>query len=373
VIIAELIFGGGLIFYRPQDVTTWLNARCWKGFWQRLMTLIAMKAIKKGEHGPRAITVKGTEMFVCFKQHHQVKVYTWGPKEEKPTLKREINLKSRYKFDMIIDNPRGMVIDEKGRIIISDSYTHKLYMFDENGAFIDVIGGCGEKIGKLHNPKGIAEINNHILVCDLFNQRVHVFKLIDGSGFEAVYVIRRPQENSIWPYHIACGKLFDNDAYVYITGTNRIYVCQLSGAIHKPKVVLKWAITRYKTNDGIEHKFHRIGGIAVEEDRMMGKATLVVTQTFRNTVLVLELTLNKNGYNIPQLIDGHPGDKPINYNEQSEAFQIDFFSDQGSNKDDENSTLKKPHPVVLLEKHYITSIDDKDKHFLKRMILKKGS
>ena len=49
MIIAELIFGGGLIFYRPQYVTTWLNARCWKCFWQRLMTLIAMKAIKKGE------------------------------------------------------------------------------------------------------------------------------------------------------------------------------------------------------------------------------------------------------------------------------------------------------------------------------------
>jgi hypothetical protein len=374
VIITEtvaVIFGGGLILYRPENVTIWLNARCWKWLWHRLMTLIAMKTIRKeGEHGPRAIAVKGNEVFVCFKQHHQVKVYTWGPNERKPTLKRKINLKSRYKWDMIIDNPRGMVIDENGKIIISDSYTHKLYMFDKNGVFLGDIGGCGEKIGKLHNPKGIAEINNHILVCDLFNQRVHVFKF-DETGFEPVNVIRRPQESNIWPCHIACGKNFDNNAYLYITGTNRIYVCQLSGAIENPKVVLKCTITKYKTSDGIGHKFHRIGGIAVEEDRMKGKATLVVTETFRNTVLVLKLTFDENRYNIPELIDGHPGDDTKEY-EETEIFHIDFFSKQGSNKDNVNSMLKKPHPVVLLEKGYITSTDDKDECFLKRNDLEKS-
>ena len=260
---------------------------------------------------------------------------------------------------MIIDNPRGMVINGRGQIIISDSYTHQLYMFNENGSFISSIGGCGERSGRLHNPKGITVIDNYVFVCDLFNQRVHVFSY-DEQEFKPVYAINHFGESNIWPCHIACGANFEGTTYLYITGTNRIYVCQLSGGLNNPNVQFIYSILNYKKEEN-KHTFKRIGGIAVEENRINRKAILVVTETFHNTVLTLEMEFDGNEQNVPKLIKGVPYNEELINNENRESFYISTHEEFNEHSTD--ALIKKPHPVVIWGNYYITSTDEEREEF----------
>lgn len=310
------------------------------------------------QHGPRALAVRNEEIFACFKHHHQLKVYTYN--KDEPVLKEEICLKEKGK-DIIINNPRGMAVDDE-YIYITDSYSHKLYKFTRKGKLIKSVGGCGKRIGELHGPKDITIVGSYIFVCDLFNQRVQCF----NKELDATYAMYNLKESHIFPIHIT-----SVSTHLYIAGTNRIYVCSLTGPLRKPKVGVVYSVTQYKPEGQPEKEFERIGGIAVKKYKP-DEVLLLVTETFQNSVLVLSLnTQQAERDNTPLLIGIHYGidnEKEPSVEQQTHESNEEFIfvhkdqqlSSENKNEDEGGEIkFKKPHPIVIYNKNFVTSTDSK--------------
>ena len=304
-------------------------------------------------------------MFASFKQDHELKVYNYSG--FKPYITQIVILRDERGTIMKMENPRGMARDTEGNIYITDSYSHKLYKFDMSGQLIKSTKTCGKNFGELHCPKGIMFIDNCIFVCDLFNQRVQCFSCADLRPIYAFYILKK---SNICPFHIACGTR-RSPAYLYITGTNRIYICKLSGTIEDPeKVEIICSVVEYKEKEKTR-KFQRIGGIAVKEYESHS-VKLIVSETFQNSVLVLELTHydspNEPGrHRVPELLQRFPDpDFDVNVEDHKEKknFELDIVKNvDGNGHGDPRGDLKKPHPVVVDNDAniFLVSSDEKEK------------
>lgn len=73
--------------------------------------------------------------------------------------------------------PRYVTVSPDGRIIVSDSETHCLKVFNDRGEYITSIGEFGSADGQLNCPYGVATDSvGNIIVADHKNNRVSVFK-----------------------------------------------------------------------------------------------------------------------------------------------------------------------------------------------------
>ena len=75
------------------------------------------------------------------------------------------------------DWPGYLATDARGRVIVSDYWSHALKVYDPKGKFVTKIGkGWGKQDGHLTFPKGVCvDSDNHILVVDSGNNRVCEF------------------------------------------------------------------------------------------------------------------------------------------------------------------------------------------------------
>lgn len=63
--------------------------------------------------------------------------------------------------------PYGIAVDKEGRIYVIDSANFRLQIFDENGNFLKSIGSIGTSPGNFARPKGVAlDTEGHIYVLD---------------------------------------------------------------------------------------------------------------------------------------------------------------------------------------------------------------
>jgi serine/threonine protein kinase/DNA-binding beta-propeller fold protein YncE len=79
-------------------------------------------------------------------------------------------------------NPRGVAYDtNNNRIIVADTFNHRVQVFDSNGKFLFKFGSNGSGDGQFNYPYGVAydPNNNRIIVADTANHRVQVF---DSNG-----------------------------------------------------------------------------------------------------------------------------------------------------------------------------------------------
>ena len=247
---------------------------------------------------------------------------------------------------MTIENPRGMATDNDGNIYITDSYSHKLHKFSKDGVHQKSTKGRGKKFGELHSPKGIviidiktAERNDYyVFVCDLFNQRVQCFDC-DLNFLYTIYIIKK---SNLCPFNITYGGR-RNPKTLYITGTNRIYVCKLSGDLRKPdKAEVQCSVLQYKDGETY-YKFQRIGGISVIEKEGHG-VQLVVYETFQSSVLVLNLNIDETDdkrHNTPTLLKRYP-DSSTNEPTQKAKFELPIIVET-----EKRMGNLKPHPITV--------------------------
>jgi tripartite motif-containing protein 71 len=73
--------------------------------------------------------------------------------------------------------PRGIAVDAKGRIAVTDGLRHDIKYFDLEGRFVGHFGGAGREPGSVLSPSGIAIGNDgRVYVADRGNARIQVFQ-----------------------------------------------------------------------------------------------------------------------------------------------------------------------------------------------------
>lgn len=145
---------------------------------------------------------------------------------------------------------RQVVLDESGRLYLSDSGARTIRVFEEDGTFVRTIGRAGEGPGEFNNETlGIAVARDTLLVLDRFrlhafdtggeflhstqqelagNEIASLFGAGDGAWFVGRSVIVRPPEEvggatrdtvRVWPFDPATGEV--GDPVVEVPGERR--------------------------------------------------------------------------------------------------------------------------------------------------------
>ena len=90
----------------------------------------------------------------------------------------DADLNSLYSINLpnVMINPWNFFINSEGQIVISDTGSHKLYVFQTDGTVLREIGKEGEGPGELKTPLGITvDSYDNIAVCDAGNRRIQLF------------------------------------------------------------------------------------------------------------------------------------------------------------------------------------------------------
>ena len=73
-------------------------------------------------------------------------------------------------------SPMCITVDRRGRLYVTDDYTHKVSVFDYDGNFVRGWGSRGDGAGQFNGPSGIAaDAEDNIYIVDTHNDRVQKF------------------------------------------------------------------------------------------------------------------------------------------------------------------------------------------------------
>ena len=75
-----------------------------------------------------------------------------------------------------LNYPIGLTTDVLGYVLVTENGTHRVAVFDQDGACVLQFGSNGSANGQFSNPRGIAiSPNGNIYVADYNNGRVQIF------------------------------------------------------------------------------------------------------------------------------------------------------------------------------------------------------
>lgn len=72
--------------------------------------------------------------------------------------------------------PKGVVVNEKNEVFVSDSYLGVIQAFKREGALIGVVGDGHGKVTKFKTPVGMAAAGNRLFVVEMYNNRVLILE-----------------------------------------------------------------------------------------------------------------------------------------------------------------------------------------------------
>ena len=108
-------------------------------------------------------------------------------------------------------SPGFIAIDDDGTIIVPDEDNDCIFTFNTNGTVRLKFGSSGAGKGQLKKPRGVAADGEYILVSEVENHRVQVFKY-DGTFVSMIESIEDPLKEP-------CGLVLTTDGYVYVVDT----------------------------------------------------------------------------------------------------------------------------------------------------------
>jgi DNA-binding beta-propeller fold protein YncE len=74
------------------------------------------------------------------------------------------------------DSPQGVAVDASGKVYVTDTYNHRVQVFDNDGAFLLQWGGYGSAPGQFYRPMGIGVgPDGRIYIGDTWNGLVQAF------------------------------------------------------------------------------------------------------------------------------------------------------------------------------------------------------
>jgi DNA-binding beta-propeller fold protein YncE len=112
----------------------------------------------------------------------------------------------------VLKRPTGLVRDaQHGIVYVSDTYSHDIKVFSDDGKLIKTIGHRGEGDGEFNFPTHLAFANGQLYVTDTLNSRVQIFdadgKMVKKIGKLGLYV-----GNLVRPKGVAV----DNTGNIYV-------------------------------------------------------------------------------------------------------------------------------------------------------------
>ena len=95
--------------------------------------------------------------------------------------------------ETVLKRPTGLTRDAKrGIVYVSDTYSHDIKVFSDDGKLIKTIGQRGEADGEFNFPTHLAFANNQLYVTDTLNSRIQVFdvngKMVKKFGQRGLHV-----------------------------------------------------------------------------------------------------------------------------------------------------------------------------------------
>jgi DNA-binding beta-propeller fold protein YncE len=118
--------------------------------------------------------------------------------------------------------PRGLAVDSKGNVYVTDTGNKRVVVFNSNGEFVTQFGTTGIDPGQFDEPVGLAiDQNGLVYVADTWNARIQVF-MPDASGLNFTFL--KSWEVSAW-----YGQSLDNKPFIEVGPTGNLYVADPEG------------------------------------------------------------------------------------------------------------------------------------------------
>ncbi len=81
-----------------------------------------------------------------------------------------------------LPRPKGVSVDNAGRIYVVESYYDHLLVYSPEGQLLLPVGGTGSEIGEFYLPSGVwTGARERVYVADMFNSRVMIFEYVGGT------------------------------------------------------------------------------------------------------------------------------------------------------------------------------------------------
>ena len=128
----------------------------------------------------------------------------------------------------ILQEPRGIAVNSKGLIAVSDRGRNCVLIFDKRGKFVRKLGCYGENPGQFNKPGGITYLNDdEILAVDDENHRIQQFNVQTGNFVKSFGKFGTVEGNFQYPESVC----IDGEGHVVVADyfNNRIQVLTKAG------------------------------------------------------------------------------------------------------------------------------------------------
>jgi len=118
--------------------------------------------------------------------------------------------------------PRGITVDQDGRVFVADTGNKRIVVFDAGGNFITQFGTGGFDPGQFDEPVGVAvDPDGRVYVTDTWNQRVQVFEPA-AEGSEYI-----PSKQ--WDVYGWFGQSPDNKPFIAVNAQQHVFITDPEG------------------------------------------------------------------------------------------------------------------------------------------------
>ncbi len=148
---------------------------------------------------PSGLTIDGKSLYVADPEASAVRVIDLADEAVTTLIGRglfEFGDRDGSLAQALLQHPLGVASTREGRIVIADTYNHKLKIVDPKAGTITTLAGSGQPAEEadgdiaLNEPGGVAVINQQVLVTDTNNNRIVVYDL-------------KRKTTEVWPLHLS--------------------------------------------------------------------------------------------------------------------------------------------------------------------------
>jgi len=118
--------------------------------------------------------------------------------------------------------PRGIAVDNSGRVYVADTGNKRIVIFDSNGNYITEFGTVGFDPGQFDEPVGVAvSANGTVYVTDTWNQRIQAFT----PSEDGIFYFSSLQ----WDVNAWYGQSLDNKPFITVDSNDHVFVTDPEG------------------------------------------------------------------------------------------------------------------------------------------------